>query len=54
MKLKSSLVHVIVQGGGPYGMEVTRGQDLTGRDFSGRTLIKFDFKTVLLLSCIFN
>lgn len=36
------------QGGGPYGSEVTRGQDLTGKDFSGKTLIKQDFKTVLL------
>ncbi|KAJ6432617.1 hypothetical protein OIU84_019788 [Salix udensis] len=31
------------KGGGPYGSEVTRGQDLTGKDFSGRTLIKQDF-----------
>ncbi|KAK3231827.1 hypothetical protein Dsin_003708 [Dipteronia sinensis] len=35
------------KGGGPYGSEVTRGQDLTGKDFSGKTLIKQDFKTVL-------
>ena len=35
-----------VKGGGPYGSEVTRGQDLTGKDFSGKTLIKQDFKTV--------
>uniref|UniRef100_A0A6N2NGP8 Thylakoid lumenal 15 kDa protein 1, chloroplastic n=1 Tax=Salix viminalis TaxID=40686 RepID=A0A6N2NGP8_SALVM len=35
------------KGGGPYGSEVTRGQDLTGKDFSGRTLIKQDFKTLL-------
>lgn len=35
------------KGGGPYGAEVTRGQDLTGKDFSGKTLIKQDFKTVL-------
>lgn len=35
-----------LQGGGPYGAEVTRGQDLTGKDFSGKTLIKQDFKTV--------
>ncbi|CAN6705079.1 unnamed protein product [Malus baccata var. baccata] len=34
------------KGGGPYGAEVTRGQDLTGKDFSGKTLIKQDFKTV--------
>lgn len=38
-----------VQGGGPYGQEVTRGQDLTGKDFSGKTLIKQDFKTVHFL-----
>ena len=38
-----------VKGGGPYGSEVTRGQDLTGKDFSGRTLIKQDFKTVYAL-----
>jgi len=36
----------IWKGGGPYGQEVTRGQDLTGKDFSGLTLIKQDFKTV--------
>lgn len=34
------------KGGGPYGAEVTRGQDLTGKDFSGKSLIKQDFKTV--------
>jgi hypothetical protein len=28
---------------------VTRGQDLTGKDFSGLTLVKQDFKTVLRL-----
>ena len=33
-----------VKGGGPYGSEVTRGQD-----FSGRALIKQDFKTVYTL-----
>lgn len=38
-----------VKGGGPYGSEVTRGQDLTGKDFSGRTLTKQDFKTVYTL-----
>ncbi|XP_062190033.1 thylakoid lumenal 15 kDa protein 1, chloroplastic isoform X3 [Phragmites australis] len=36
------------QGGGPYGKQVTRGQDLTGKDFSGQTLIKQDFKTSIL------
>ncbi|CAL0301461.1 unnamed protein product [Lupinus luteus] len=36
------------KGGGPYGQEVTRGQDLTGKDFSGKTLIKQDFKTSIL------
>jgi len=35
-----------LQGGGPYGKQVTRGQDLTGKDFSGLTLVKQDFKTV--------
>lgn len=37
------------KGGGPYGAGVTRGQDLSGKDFSGKTLIKQDFKTVLNL-----
>jgi hypothetical protein len=37
------------KGGGPYGQQVTRGQDLTGKDFSGQTLIRQDFKTVLSL-----
>lgn len=37
-----------MKGGGPYGAQVTRGQDLTGKDFSGQTLIKQDFKTVRL------
>ncbi|KAI5066336.1 hypothetical protein GOP47_0018960 [Adiantum capillus-veneris] len=32
------------KGGGPYGQEVTRGLDLSGKDFSGKTLIKQDFK----------
>ncbi|KAL6290991.1 hypothetical protein ACE6H2_008501 [Prunus campanulata] len=36
------------KGGGPYGSEVTRGQDLSGKDFSGKTLIKQDFKTSIL------
>ncbi|XVF23947.1 hypothetical protein REPUB_Repub13aG0083800 [Reevesia pubescens] len=36
------------KGGGPYGAEVTRGQDLTGKDFSGKTLIKQDFNTSIL------
>ncbi|GJP35554.1 hypothetical protein CLOM_g20060 [Closterium sp. NIES-68] len=35
-------------GGGPYGREVTRGQDLTGRDFSGLDLRGQDFKTSIL------
>lgn len=38
----------VKKGGGPYGSEVTRGQDLTGKDFSGKTLIKQDFKTVFV------
>ncbi len=40
------MVNIFVKGGGPYGQEVTRGQDLTGKDFSGKALIKQDFKTV--------
>jgi uncharacterized protein YjbI with pentapeptide repeats len=39
------------QGGGPYGKQVTRGQDLTGKDFSGLTLVKQDFKTVYSSNC---
>ncbi|CAI5500390.1 unnamed protein product [Closterium sp. Naga37s-1] len=35
-------------GGGPYGREVTRGQDLTGRDYSGLDLRGQDFKTSIL------
>ncbi|KAJ7964553.1 Thylakoid lumenal 15 kDa protein 1, chloroplastic [Quillaja saponaria] len=41
-------------GGGPYGQEVTRGQDLSGKDFSGRTLIKQDFKTSILRQANFK
>ena len=41
------LMMFIVKGGGWYGSEVTRGQDLTGKDFSGKTLIKQDFKMAL-------
>ena len=44
---------LILKGGGPYGSEVTRGQDLTGKDFSGKTLIKQDFKTVLINQILF-
>ncbi|KAI3758908.1 hypothetical protein L6452_06481 [Arctium lappa] len=40
--------------GGPYGSEVTRGQDLTGKDFSGKTLIKQDFKTVRTQAQVFR
>ncbi|CAN1270216.1 Thylakoid lumenal 15 kDa protein 1, chloroplastic [Linum perenne] len=42
------------RGGGPYGSEVTRGQDLTGKDFSGKTLIKQDFKTSILRQANFK
>ncbi|OAY46128.1 thylakoid lumenal 15 kDa protein 1, chloroplastic [Manihot esculenta] len=42
------------KGGGPYGAEVTRGQDLTGRDFSGKNLIKQDFKTSILRQANFK
>ena len=33
----------------PIGRMVTRGQDLTGKDFSGLDLTQQDFKTVLCL-----
>ncbi|KAF5179534.1 Thylakoid lumenal protein 1 protein [Thalictrum thalictroides] len=42
------------KGGGPYGSEVTRGQDLTARDFSGKNLIKQDFKTSILRQAKFK
>ncbi|VVA12517.1 PREDICTED: thylakoid lumenal 15 kDa [Prunus dulcis] len=42
------------KGGGPYGSEVTRGQDLSGKDFSGKTLIKQDFKTSILRQANFR
>ncbi|OVA15583.1 Pentapeptide repeat [Macleaya cordata] len=42
------------KGGGPYGSEVTRGQDLTGKDFSGKSLIKQDFKTSILRQANFK
>ncbi|CAD6239597.1 unnamed protein product [Miscanthus lutarioriparius] len=42
------------QGGGPYGKQVTRGQDLTGKDFSGLTLVKQDFKTSILRQANFK
>ncbi|KAK8334262.1 hypothetical protein V6Z11_A10G263300 [Gossypium hirsutum] len=42
------------KGGGPYGSEVTRGQDLTGKYFSGKTLIKQDFKTSILRQANFK
>lgn len=42
------------KGGGPYGAGVTRGQDLTGQDFSGKTLIKQDFKTSILRQANFK
>ncbi|RZC93618.1 hypothetical protein C5167_007662 [Papaver somniferum] len=42
------------RGGGPYGIEVTRGQDLTGKDFSGKSLIKQDFKTSILRQANFK
>ncbi|XP_043698184.1 thylakoid lumenal 15 kDa protein 1, chloroplastic [Telopea speciosissima] len=56
--LSASLVLVdpalAFKGGGPYGSEVTRGQDLTGKDFSGKTLIKQDFKTSILRQANFK
>ncbi|KAA0041434.1 hypothetical protein IC582_004443 [Cucumis melo] len=42
------------KGGGPYGAGVTRGQDLSGKDFSGKTLIKQDFKTSILRQANFK
>ncbi|XP_050210423.1 thylakoid lumenal 15 kDa protein 1, chloroplastic isoform X2 [Mercurialis annua] len=42
------------RGGGPYGAGVTRGQDLTGKDFSGQILIKQDFKTSILRQANFK
>ncbi|GMH30580.1 hypothetical protein Nepgr_032423 [Nepenthes gracilis] len=42
------------KGGGPYGQEVTRGQDLSGKDFSGKSLIKQDFKTSILRQAKFK
>ncbi|KAG9454574.1 hypothetical protein H6P81_007478 [Aristolochia fimbriata] len=45
---------IAFKGGGPYGSEVTRGQDLTGKDFSGKSLIKQDFKTSILRQANFK
>ncbi|KAL5973442.1 hypothetical protein ACLOJK_030092 [Asimina triloba] len=45
---------IAFKGGGPYGSEVTRGQDLTGKDFSGKTLVKQDFKTSILRQANFK
>ncbi|XP_077238932.1 tetratricopeptide repeat (TPR)-like superfamily protein isoform X2 [Tasmannia lanceolata] len=45
---------VAFKGGGPYGAEVTRGQDLTRKDFSGKSLIKQDFKTSVLRQANFR
>ncbi|XP_057979946.1 thylakoid lumenal 15 kDa protein 1, chloroplastic isoform X2 [Malania oleifera] len=42
------------KGGGPYGTEVTRGQDLSGKDFSGKSLIQQDFKTSILRQASFK
>eukprot|EP00252_Welwitschia_mirabilis_P022179 TRINITY_DN5930_c0_g1_i1.p1 TRINITY_DN5930_c0_g1~~TRINITY_DN5930_c0_g1_i1.p1 ORF type:complete len:240 (-),score=41.70 TRINITY_DN5930_c0_g1_i1:399-1118(-) len=42
------------KGGGPYGAEVTRGADLSGRDFSGKNLAKQDFKTSILRQAKFK
>jgi uncharacterized protein YjbI with pentapeptide repeats len=41
-------------GGGPYGREVTRGQDLSGKDFSNRDLTQQDFKTSILRQANFK
>ncbi|CAM8917204.1 unnamed protein product [Rhodiola kirilowii] len=45
---------VAYKGGGPYGAGVTRGQDLSGKDFSGKILIKQDFKTSILRQANFR
>ncbi|XP_072977193.1 thylakoid lumenal 15 kDa protein 1, chloroplastic [Typha angustifolia] len=45
---------IAFKGGGPYGAGVTRGQDLSGKDFSGKTLIKQDFKTSILRQANFK
>eukprot|EP00246_Nothoceros_aenigmaticus_P002626 TRINITY_DN13487_c0_g1_i1.p1 TRINITY_DN13487_c0_g1~~TRINITY_DN13487_c0_g1_i1.p1 ORF type:complete len:262 (+),score=37.22 TRINITY_DN13487_c0_g1_i1:69-854(+) len=42
------------KGGGPYGIQVTRGQDLSGQDFSGKTLVRQDFKTSILRQANFK
>ncbi|GLJ41600.1 hypothetical protein SUGI_0860890 [Cryptomeria japonica] len=42
------------KGGGPYGAEVTRGADLSGKDFSGKTLVQQDFKTSILRQAKFK
>uniref|UniRef100_A0A2P2L741 Thylakoid lumenal 15 kDa protein n=1 Tax=Rhizophora mucronata TaxID=61149 RepID=A0A2P2L741_RHIMU len=56
--LSASLVFIdpalAFKGGGPYGAEVTRGQDLSGKDFSGKALIKQDFKTSILRQANFK
>ena len=44
--MASMVVWLRVQGGRPDGQQVMRGQDITGKDFSGQTLIKQDFNTV--------
>eukprot|EP00850_Spirogloea_muscicola_P015365 SM000117S25485 [mRNA] locus=s117:116524:118266:+ [translate_table: standard] len=42
------------QGGGPYGVQVTRGQDLSGKDFSDYDLTGKDFKTSILRQALFK
>eukprot|EP01018_Ginkgo_biloba_P034199 Gb_39626 [translate_table: standard] len=42
------------KGGGPYGAEVTRGADLSGKDFSGKNLVQQDFKTSILRQANFK
>ncbi|GAQ83192.1 Tetratricopeptide repeat like superfamily protein [Klebsormidium nitens] len=41
-------------GGGPYGRQVTRGQDLSGQDFSNLDLTGQDFKTSILRQTTFK
>eukprot|EP00270_Netrium_digitus_P011923 TRINITY_DN381_c0_g1_i1.p1 TRINITY_DN381_c0_g1~~TRINITY_DN381_c0_g1_i1.p1 ORF type:complete len:299 (+),score=36.06 TRINITY_DN381_c0_g1_i1:34-930(+) len=48
-----NIAHAYI-GGGPYGREVTRGQDLSGRDFSNLDLTRQDFKTSILRQANFK
>eukprot|EP00245_Coleochaete_scutata_P009997 TRINITY_DN3427_c0_g1_i1.p1 TRINITY_DN3427_c0_g1~~TRINITY_DN3427_c0_g1_i1.p1 ORF type:complete len:238 (-),score=50.85 TRINITY_DN3427_c0_g1_i1:214-927(-) len=52
--LQSGDVALAYKGGGPYGIGVTRGQDLSAKDFSGLDLTKQDFKTSILRQANFK